>query len=163
LTAEEYGDLRTDFENLAATIPIDVTISGEQISGGALATVFVQIKDVDAKLTQAEPVALFREGNAWIIGDRASANLIKQEGKDFSLTCALKPTRMRRAGCCSASSWPRSFMRRSTKARSQIFRHSSPPDFAEGCRSDGIHRLRFSTTACGGRTRFHGLRDTGAL
>lgn len=89
LTAEEYGDLQTDFENLAATITTDVTISGEQISG-ALATVFVQIKDADGKLTQAEPVALFREGNAWIIGDRDSADLVKQEGKDFFFNLRIK-------------------------------------------------------------------------
>lgn len=90
LTAEEYGDLQTDFENLAATITTDVTISGEQISGGALATVFVQIKDADGKLTQAEPVALFREGTAWIIGDHASADLVKQEGKDFFFNLRIK-------------------------------------------------------------------------
>lgn len=90
LTIEEYEDLRADFENLAATITTDVAISGEQISGGALATVFVQTKDADGKITQAEPVALFREGSAWIIGDRASADLVKQAGKDFFFNLRIK-------------------------------------------------------------------------
>ncbi len=90
LTAEEYDELRVDFERLAANVPPDVTISGEQISGSDAATVFVQIKDADAKLVQAEPVVLFREGNKWIIGDRASARPIKKEGKDYFFNLRIK-------------------------------------------------------------------------
>jgi len=89
LTEEEYNELRPDFENLAATIPTDVTISGEQISVEA-ATVFVSVKDADGKSAQAAPVALFRQGGAWIIGDRASAGLVRQEGKDFFFNLRIK-------------------------------------------------------------------------
>lgn len=90
LTAEEFEDLRPDFERIAASVPADVSISGEQISNNSAATVFVAIKDADAKATQSEPLALFRENNSWIIGDRDSARLVRQEGKDFFFNLRIK-------------------------------------------------------------------------
>jgi Tfp pilus assembly protein PilE len=89
LTPEEFEELRPDFERLAANIPTDLIISGEQISSNT-ATVFVQIKDADAKLAPAEPIMLFRERNMWIIGERENAHLVKQDGKDFFFNLRIK-------------------------------------------------------------------------
>ena len=46
LSAEEFNDLRPDFEKMAAVIPEKIEVNGEQISGDA-ATDFVKIADAD--------------------------------------------------------------------------------------------------------------------
>jgi hypothetical protein len=81
LSAEEFNDLRPDFEKMAAVIPEKIEVNGEQISGDA-ATVFVKIADAD-KAAEAEPVGLIRDGGAWIIGDRENQEIVKKAGKRF--------------------------------------------------------------------------------
>jgi hypothetical protein len=82
LGAEELEELRPDFERMAAAIPENIEVSGEQISGNT-ATVFVKIADGD-KTAQAEPVTLLRDsGGAWIVGDSESQEVVKKAGKKF--------------------------------------------------------------------------------
>jgi hypothetical protein len=81
LKPQEFEDLRPDFEKMAAVIPPEVTISGEQISG-ELATVFVKVKEGDGP-EQSEPVTLIRVNGVWIIGDKENEAVVKKAGKQF--------------------------------------------------------------------------------
>jgi hypothetical protein len=82
LSAEEFAELRPDFERMAAAIPEKIEVSGEQLSGD-LATVFVKIADAD-KAAEAEPVTLMRDaGGAWIIGDKENQAVVNKAGKRF--------------------------------------------------------------------------------
>ncbi|HEY3027380.1 MAG TPA: hypothetical protein VGJ55_14615 [Pyrinomonadaceae bacterium] len=81
LKPEEFDDLRPDFERMAAVVPETIEINGEQISGDA-ATVFVKVPDPE-KGPQPEPVALMRIKGAWIIGDKATQEMVKKAGKAF--------------------------------------------------------------------------------
>jgi hypothetical protein len=81
LSAEEFEELRPDFERMASVVPEKIDVSGEQISGDT-ATVFVKIADAD-KAAQAEPVTLIRDGVLWIIGDRENQNIVRKAGKQF--------------------------------------------------------------------------------
>ena len=88
LSAEEFEELRPDFENMASAIPEKIEVSGEQVSGD-IATVFVKIADADKALAEAEPVGLMREGGsgagagAWIIGDKENQEIVRKAGKEF--------------------------------------------------------------------------------
>lgn len=81
LSAEEFEELRPDFEKMGDAVPANVDIGGEQISGDT-ATVFVKIADAD-KAAEAEPVTLIREGGIWLVGDRDSQAVVKKAGKKF--------------------------------------------------------------------------------
>jgi hypothetical protein len=81
LKPQEFDDLRPDFEKMAAVIPEQVDLTGEQISG-EIATVFVKIKEGEA-LEQAEPVMLIRVNGAWIIGNKEDEAIVKKAGKQF--------------------------------------------------------------------------------
>jgi hypothetical protein len=81
LKPQEFEDLRPDFDRMAAAIPEQVNLSGEQISGD-LATVFVKVKDGDDP-EKAEPVILFLVNGAWIIGDKENQAIVKKAGKQF--------------------------------------------------------------------------------
>jgi hypothetical protein len=81
LKTQDFDDLRPDFERMAAVIPEQVNIGGEQISGD-VATVFVKVKEGDAPET-AEPVTLILVGGAWIIGDKENQAIVKKAGKQF--------------------------------------------------------------------------------
>jgi hypothetical protein len=81
LKPEEFDDLRPDFERMAAVVPETIEINGEQISGDE-ATVFVKVPDPE-KGPQPEPVALMRVKGAWIIGDKATQEMVKKAGKAF--------------------------------------------------------------------------------
>jgi hypothetical protein len=81
LSQEEFEDLRPDFEKMAAAIPEKININGEQTSGD-LATVFVKVASGD-DAAEAEPVALMRSGNDWIIGDKDNQSLVRASGKEF--------------------------------------------------------------------------------
>ncbi|MEP6920900.1 MAG: hypothetical protein ABI967_07230 [bacterium] len=80
LKPQEFEDLRPDFEKMAAAIPEQVDISGEQISGD-VATVFVKVKDGEKE--QSEPITLIRVDNSWIVGDRENQEIVKKAGKEF--------------------------------------------------------------------------------
>jgi hypothetical protein len=81
LKPAEFDDLRLDFERLAAVIPAEVNINGEQISGET-ATVFVKVQDDDNK-EQAEKVELIRINGKWIVGDRDNLEIVKKAGSAF--------------------------------------------------------------------------------
>jgi hypothetical protein len=81
LKPQEFEDLRPDFDKMAAVIPDQVTLSGEQISGD-IATVFVKVKEGEAPET-AEPIMLIRINNAWVIGDKENEAIVKKAGKQF--------------------------------------------------------------------------------
>ncbi|MEP6741031.1 MAG: hypothetical protein ABJB61_00925 [bacterium] len=81
LKPQEFEDLRTDFDKMAAAIPVAVNITGEQISGDA-ATVFIKVKEGDTP-EQAEPVSLIRVDGAWVIGDKENQDIVKKAGKQF--------------------------------------------------------------------------------
>lgn len=80
LSQAEFEELRPDFERIAAQVPAEVELTGEQISGEE-ATVFY--KSGEGKEIKIVPVFLVRERGAWIIDDRESAALIKKQGKKF--------------------------------------------------------------------------------
>src|SRR5919106_3867284 len=85
LSAQEFEDLRPDFERVATAItekiPEKMDFTGEQISGDA-ATVFVKVLDADGK-EKIEPASLIKVDNNWIIGDRENLELVKKAGKQF--------------------------------------------------------------------------------
>lgn len=81
LSAQEFEDLRPDFEKMAAAIPEKVDLTGEQISGDA-ATVFVKVKQGDST-EQPEPASLIKVDGNWIIGDRDNQAIVKKAGKEF--------------------------------------------------------------------------------
>ena len=85
LTAQEFEDLRPDFERVAIAIiekiPEKTEITGEQISGDT-ATVFVKMLDADGK-EKVEPATVIKVDNVWIVGDRENLELVKKEGKKF--------------------------------------------------------------------------------
>ncbi len=81
LKPQEFEDLRPDFDKMAAAIPDQVNLTGEQISRD-LATVFVKVKDGDAP-EKAEPVSLIRLDGVWIIGDKENQDIVKKAGKQF--------------------------------------------------------------------------------
>jgi hypothetical protein len=81
LSQQEFDDLRPDFEKMAAAIPAQVNLGGEQVSAGA-ATVFVKVKEGD-KPEALDPVTLIMVDGAWIIGDQENAAIVKKAGKKF--------------------------------------------------------------------------------
>ena len=81
LSDQEFQDLLPDFERMAAAIPENVDLTGEQISGEN-ATVFVKVKEPDAE-EKAQPISLMRIGGVWIVGDRENEAIVKKAGKDF--------------------------------------------------------------------------------
>ena len=80
LSAEEYEDLRPDFERQAVEVPERVALTGEQLSGDD-ATVFMKLGTDEAP--QVVPVFLIREPGVWIVGDRDNQKLVKKRGKKF--------------------------------------------------------------------------------
>jgi hypothetical protein len=86
LTAEEFEDLRPEFDKVAAAITEqlpgkDVDVGGEQISGD-VATVFLKTLGPDGKET-VKPTTLIKVSNAWIVGDQKDLELVKKAGKKF--------------------------------------------------------------------------------
>jgi hypothetical protein len=81
LKPQEFEDLRPDFEKMAAAIPADITLIGEQVSG-ELATVFVKVKEGESP-EQSEPIPLMRIDGIWIIGDKENQEIVKKAGKQF--------------------------------------------------------------------------------
>lgn len=82
LKPEQMDDLRPDFDNMAAVIPDNVEINGEQISGET-ASVFVKVPGSDGTEGQLEPVPLLRVNGEWIIGDKENQDAVKKSGNNF--------------------------------------------------------------------------------
>lgn len=81
LKPQEFDELRPDFEKMAAVIPVQVDLGGEQVSGD-IATVFVKVKEGE-KPEELEPVTLILVNGAWIIGDKENQAIVKKSGKRF--------------------------------------------------------------------------------
>jgi hypothetical protein len=84
LNQQDFEDLQSDFDKMAADIPDKIEITGEQITGN-IATVMVKIPNDDPAKVTIEPATLFRSGDAWIVGDEASEAVVKKGGKKFFL------------------------------------------------------------------------------
>ncbi|HEV7397681.1 MAG TPA: hypothetical protein VGN86_14320, partial [Pyrinomonadaceae bacterium] len=82
LKPQEMEDLRPDFDNMAAAIPENVELNGEQISGG-IATVFVKVPNMTDPAGQPEPLTLMLVNNEWIIGDKENQAVVKKAGNSF--------------------------------------------------------------------------------
>jgi hypothetical protein len=81
LSAEEFEDLRPDFERNAAYVPPTIEVTGEVVNGDA-ASVF--IKPIDrGEEARSEEVKLIREGGRWIVGERPALEAVAREGKNF--------------------------------------------------------------------------------
>ena len=81
LKPQEFEELRPDFDKMAAVIPEQVNLGGEQVSRD-IATVFVKVKEGDAP-EQARPVTLILVDGVWIIGDKENQAIVKKAGKQF--------------------------------------------------------------------------------
>jgi len=90
LNAEEMEDLRSDFEQKAAQVPVQIEITGEQIQGN-IATVFVKVPVTEStpQIT-SEPVNLISSGGVWIIGDEANQAIVKKAGRRFFLDALIE-------------------------------------------------------------------------
>ncbi len=83
LSAQEYEDLRPDFEQRAVEAPERVELTGEQLSGDD-ATVFMKLGSEAERDVKVIPIFLIRErGGAWLIGDREDQKIVKKQGKKF--------------------------------------------------------------------------------
>lgn len=78
LSADELRDLEPEFERIAAGLPEQVEIRGEEISHDK-ASVFVKLPNEK----QPQEVALIKEGGQWIIGDRETQKLLKKLGRNY--------------------------------------------------------------------------------
>jgi len=88
LTAEEFEELRPEFEKIAAAVPEEIEISGEQISGD-LASVFARVAG-NNPAAPPEEIKLIRTDNGWIFGDRESQQIVLREGKQFFPNARIK-------------------------------------------------------------------------
>lgn len=80
LSAEEFEDLRPEFEKMAEGVPEQFEVAGEQVSGDQ-ATVFIRTPyDPPGKL---EEHRLIQVNNVWTYGDRESQRAVAQAGRDF--------------------------------------------------------------------------------
>lgn len=79
LSAEEFAELRPNFERSAGDVPEQIEIGGEQISGDE-ATVFMR-PDPGSASSKVEQVALVRDGGAWVVGDPTVREAVKRQGK----------------------------------------------------------------------------------
>ena len=82
LKPEQLEDLRPDFDNMAAAIPDQVEINGEQVSGDT-ASVFVKVPGADGTQGQLEPVPLLKVNGEWIVGDSENQAAVKKAGNNF--------------------------------------------------------------------------------
>ncbi len=78
LSADELRELEPDFERIATALPEQVEIRGEEISGDK-AIVFVKLPNE----TQAQEIALIKVASHWIIGDRETQKLLKNQGRNY--------------------------------------------------------------------------------
>ena len=78
LTADELRELEPDFERIAAALPEQVEVRGEEISDDR-ATVFVKLPNE----AQAQEVALIKLEGHWVIGDRETQKVLKKQGRNY--------------------------------------------------------------------------------
>ena len=83
LTDDELREFAVDFEVIAKSVPAEVEINGEIISGND-ATVTAKLPDDDNKLS-LQQIRLRKNGEFWIIlsADEATEKLIQKDGKSY--------------------------------------------------------------------------------
>jgi hypothetical protein len=84
LSLEEAKDLAPDFEPLAAQVPADLVITGEQVSGNK-ASVFLKLPADDSGSPTSDEIKLRKDGDAWVIlsGDDKDEADAKKQGKQY--------------------------------------------------------------------------------
>jgi hypothetical protein len=85
LTLEDAKQLAPDFEPLAAQVPADLVITGEQISGSK-ASVFLKLPgDEGTGNPTSDEIKLRKEGESWVIlsGDDKDEANAKKQGKTY--------------------------------------------------------------------------------
>ncbi|HYY43107.1 MAG TPA: hypothetical protein VE775_10275, partial [Pyrinomonadaceae bacterium] len=80
LSAQDFDELRPEFEKMAAAVPAQIELNGEQISGNE-ATVFARSGD-DAS-AQLDTIPLIRVQGAWIFGDMKNYQIVQSKGAAF--------------------------------------------------------------------------------
>ncbi|MFN0119388.1 MAG: hypothetical protein ACKV2V_02685 [Blastocatellia bacterium] len=78
LTDEELKELEPDFARIAAGLPENVDVAGEQITGDT-ATVFVRMPGQD----KPQGITLMRVDGRWIVGDKETHRLVTTQGRQF--------------------------------------------------------------------------------
>jgi hypothetical protein len=83
LTDDELKEFAVDFEAIAKTVPAEVEINGEIISGND-ATVTAKLPDEDDKLVMQQ-IRLRKQGEFWVIlsADEMTEKLIQKDGKNY--------------------------------------------------------------------------------
>ena len=79
LSAEDFEELRPEFEKMAEAVPEQLEINGEQISGDQ-ATVFVRSLTEPGKFDEHP---LIRSGGAWIYGNKENQGAVNKDGREF--------------------------------------------------------------------------------
>jgi hypothetical protein len=80
MSAEEFEELRPEFEKLGDAVPERIEIGGEQISGDK-ATVFARISTEPG--SRQDAIDLINVGGGWIVGTRENYETVTREGKEF--------------------------------------------------------------------------------
>ena len=78
LSAAELQELEPDFSRTFAQIPDKIEVQGEQVNGD---TAIVTLK-FDGN-DQPQAVVLVRSGGEWLVGDQASLQEVKQQGRAY--------------------------------------------------------------------------------
>jgi len=83
LTDNELKEFDGDFETVAESVPADIQITGEIVTGDK-ATVTANLPDIDGKM-QVQQLELKRDGDAWFIVsvDDEQEKKIKAQGKSY--------------------------------------------------------------------------------
>jgi len=91
LTEDELKEFAVDFEAVAASVPAEVEINGEIVSGN-LATVTAKLPNEDGDKIELQEIRLRKEGEIWIIlsADDAAESRIKKEGKNYFLALRIE-------------------------------------------------------------------------
>lgn len=88
MTPDEFEELRPEFEKIAAAVPEQIAMSGEQISGDA-ASVFAKVSN-DNPSAPPEEIKLMRVKGQWIFGDSEGQKAVQREGKQFFTNARIK-------------------------------------------------------------------------
>lgn len=91
LTEEELKEFAVDFEAVSASVPAEVEINGEIISGDT-ATVTAKLPNEDGDKIELQEIRLRKDGEVWIIlsADDSAESRIKKEGKNYFLALRIE-------------------------------------------------------------------------
>jgi hypothetical protein len=78
LSSDELKELEPDFARTFAEIPEKLEPRGEKVEGET-ATVLLKFDGVE----EPQPVALIRNGDDWVVGDREALALVRSQGRHF--------------------------------------------------------------------------------